>query len=150
MGAAPYHRAPTMADHRPFRPSPRRRALARQAGLHAASPTITGGVAAAAALVALAALGGTLARRLGAAIAAACAGHAALAPGALAEAVLGAALPILAAAAVAGMVAHLAQTRAAWLPRRRIAGAPALEAGPIARVRRAAFDLATAAMIVGV
>jgi flagellar biosynthesis protein FlhB len=138
-----------MAEHRPFPPSPRRRALARRAGLHAASAALTGAVAAAAALVALAALGGTLADRLGAAIAAACRGRAVLIPGALAEAVLGAALPLAAAAAVAAVIAHLAQTRGAWLPRRRIAGAPVLDSGPVPRARRTAFDLAGAVVIGG-
>src|SRR5262245_27919426 len=145
MGAAPYHRG-GMAEHRPFPPSPRRRALARQAGLHAASPVLAGAAAGAAALVAVAAIGGTMAHRLGAAIAAACGGHALLAPGAVGEAVTGAALPIAGAAALAAAIAHLVQTRAVWLPRRRIAGAPTVEAGPLARTRRAAFDLAAAAV----
>src|SRR4051812_48303799 len=114
-----------MADHRPFPASPRRRALARKAGLHAASSLLAGAIAGAAALTATAATAGAIAHRLGAALAAACDGHAVLVPGALADAVLASALPIAAAAAVAGLIAHLVQTRAAWLPRRRIAGAPA-------------------------
>jgi flagellar biosynthesis protein FlhB len=136
-----------MAEHRPFSPSPRRRALARQAGLHAASPFVVGAAASAAALVALGATGGRIAHWLGAAIAAACRGHADLVPAAVPEAVLTTALPILGAAALGALIAHLAQTRAAWLPRRRIAGAPALDAGAVPRTRRAAAELAAAAVI---
>lgn len=136
-----------MAAHRPFSPSPRRRALARQAGLHAASPFVLGAAAGAAALVALVATGERLAHRLGAAIVAACRGHADLVPAAVPAAVLATALPILGAAALAALLAHLAQTRAAWLPRRRIAGAPALDAGAVPRTRRAAGELAAAAVI---
>jgi flagellar biosynthesis protein FlhB len=138
-----------MAEHRAFPPSPRRRTLARQAGLHAASPLVAGAVAGAAALVALGAAGGAVVHRLGAALAAACRGQATLSPGALPEAVIAAALPITGAAAVAALIAHLAQTRAAWLPRRRIAGAPVTEAGAVPRTRRAAGQLAAAAVIGG-
>lgn len=139
-----------MAEHRAFPPSPRRRALARQAGLHAASPFLVGAAAAAAALAALAALGGATLHRLGSAVAAACSGRPVLAPAALPEAVAATALPIVGVAAIAAMIAHLAQTRAAWLPRRRIAGAPAIEAGAGSRTRRAAGELAAAAVIGGV
>lgn len=139
-----------MAERRPFPPSPRRRALARRAGLHAASPLLVGGAAAAAALIALGAVAGTLADRLGAAIAAACRGTAVLAAPALPGAAVAAALPVLGAAATAAVVAHLAQTRGVWLPRRRLDGAPAPEAGAAPRVRRAAGELAAAAGIAGV
>ena len=139
-----------MAEHRPFPPSPRRRALARQAGLHAASPYVTGAAAGAAALVALGAVGGTLVARASAAIAAACSARAVLAPGVLSDAVVAAALPIAGAAAAAALLAHVAQTRGVWLPRRRIAGAPAPEAGALPRMRRAAGELAAAAVIGGV
>jgi len=139
-----------MAEHRHFPPSPHRRALARQAGLSAASPFVTGAAGAAAALVALGAAGGALAHRLGAAIAAACSGHAVLAPAALPETAVAVALPIIGAAASAALIAHLAQTRTAWLPRRRIPGAPALSAGTLPRTRRAAGQLAAAAVIGGV
>jgi len=54
------------------------------------------------------------------------------------------AAPLLGVAAVAAIVAHVAQTRALWLPRRRIAGAPVVEP---ARVRRAAFDIGAAAVV---
>jgi len=139
-----------MAEHRPFPPSPRRRALARQAGLHAASPLVVGAAAAAATLATLAMLGGATAHRLGAAIAAACGGRTELPPGAVTEAVLAIALPLTGAAAVTALVAQLAQTRAAWLPRRRIPGAPALEAGAGPRTARAAGALASGIAIAGV
>lgn len=150
MGAAPYHRKTAMAEHRAFPPSPRRRALARQAGLHAASPVVVAATAAAAALIATAVVARVLSHRLATAIAAACSGDAVLAPGALAEAVLATALPAAGAAALAATLAHLAQTRALWLPRRRIADAPAIEAGALPRTRRAALDLAGAALLGGV
>jgi flagellar biosynthesis protein FlhB len=139
-----------MAEHRPFPASPRRRALARQAGLHAASPLVVGAAAAAAVVVALRATGGAVVGRLGSALAAACAGRAGLAPAALPETVVATALPLLGAAALAALIAHLAQTRAVWLPRRRIAGAPAIEAGALPRARRTAGELAAAAVIAGV
>ncbi|HEX2685833.1 MAG TPA: EscU/YscU/HrcU family type III secretion system export apparatus switch protein [Kofleriaceae bacterium] len=139
-----------MAEHRAFPPSPHRRALARRAGLHAASSVIVGSAAGATTLVAVGAIGGALMRRLGSAIAAACSGQAVLAPAALPETVAAAALPILGAAAIAALIAHLAQTRAAWLPRRRIAGAPAVEVDAWARARRAAGRLAAGAVIGGV
>ncbi len=138
-----------MAEHRPFPPSSRRRSLARQAGLHAASPYVVGAAAGAAVLVTLGALGFALVHRVGAALAAACRGHAAVTPAALPETVVATALPILGAAACAALIAHLAQTRAVWLPRRRIADAPALEAGPLPRARRAAGELAAAVVIGG-
>jgi type III secretion system FlhB-like substrate exporter len=163
-----------MADHRPFPPSPRRRALARQAGLHTASPLVTGAVAATAAVLAASTTAAGTAdpsAALGAATAPAAAGAEALpaagaaafhaAPGAAAlpgalsigELVLTVAsfaLPILGAAAIAALVAHLAQTRAPWLPRRRIRGAPALEAGATPRVRRSGGELAAATVIAAV
>jgi flagellar biosynthesis protein FlhB len=138
-----------MAEHRPFPPSARRRALARQAGLSAGSPLLVAAAAGAAALVAISATGGALVHRLGSAIAAACQDRAVLPSGAASDAVLAIALPLAGAAAVAAVVVHLAQTRAVWLPRRRIAGAPAFEGGPLPRSRRAAFDLAAAALLGG-
>ena len=120
---------------RPFPPSPRRRALARRAGLHAASAIVVGGVACAAALAASVVVARAGAARLGAWIAAACDGRATLALGDAARAVLELAAPVLAAAAVAAAAAHFAQTRALWLPRRRVDGAPAMR-------RPRAFELA--------
>ncbi|MGN6105393.1 MAG: hypothetical protein ACTHU0_09840, partial [Kofleriaceae bacterium] len=55
--------------------------------------------------------------------------------------------PLLAALALAAALAHALQTRAAWLPRRAVPGAPALDRGPSARVRRAGFELAAAALL---
>lgn len=156
-----------MADDRPFPPSPRRLGLARRAGIHAASPVVVGAAACAAVVLALAVLGGAMAERLGGALASACAVAGAddaiiapspsLAPAAprtamiepahLADAVLALALPLLAAAALAALIAHLAQTRTLWLPRRRLEGAPAPDRGGSARVRRAGVDLIAATII---
>ena len=176
-----------MAEPRPFPPSARRLALARAAGLHAASPVLVGALACAAAVIAVVGLGRAAQARLGAWVVAACespARFASAAPGGggaaptgalggpatgalgdpASSAVLGApassgaldlaaqprallelALPLLAAIALAAIVAHLAQTRAVWLPRRRLRGAPAPDPR---RVRRALLDLA-AALVIG-
>lgn len=139
-----------MAEHRPFPATARRRALARQAGLHAASPLFAGALAAAALLGSLALTGAAVLERLGAVLAAACSGSAALAPDALPGSVLATALPLAGAAALAAAIAQLAQARAVWLPRRRIPGAPVPEAGPLPRARRAAGELAAAAGIAAV
>ena len=107
-----------MAVHRPFPPSSRRLALARSAGLHAASPILVGALACAATVLAVLALGRVTSARLGAWIAAACDGRATAAvlrPDGLVGAIIGFAMPILAAAAVAAVIAHLVQTRAVWL-----------------------------------
>ncbi|HWO19444.1 MAG TPA: EscU/YscU/HrcU family type III secretion system export apparatus switch protein [Kofleriaceae bacterium] len=158
-----------MAEHRPFPPSARRLALARRAGLHAASPLVVGAAACGAALLAVTELGSAAAARLGAWIAAACRGageplaagggggpsDAGGAPGALLtladapSAIAALALPVLAAAAGAAIVAHVAQTRALWLPRRRLPSAPALAAGGAERAGRAGFGLAAAAVVGG-
>ena len=127
-----------MSEHRPFPPSPRRLALAHRAGLHAASRHITTAVAWLAFLVVALGLGRAIAARLGAWIAAACGGSssstldpASLSATALARAatplpttILAIALPLLAAAAIGAGLAHVAQTRALWLPRRNLADAP--------------------------
>ena len=157
-----------MSD-KPFPPSARRLALARQAGLTAASPVLVAGAAGAAVAIALVVASGWSA--IGDALAAACtfgsgaggdagargdagaaaasSDHAALATAAshLARTVLSVAAPLLVAAALAAVIAHLAQTRALWLPRRRIDQAPALDHGPAARARRAAFDLLAVASV---
>jgi flagellar biosynthesis protein FlhB len=134
-----------VAELRPFPPSPRRRALARQAGLSAASPLLVGALACASLLVAIGMVGGSAAARLGGWIAAAARGEHALAPRDAIGAVLELVAPLVAAVAVVAIVAHFAQTRAAWLPRRSIAGAPSIDP---ARTRRAAFELA-AALVIG-
>jgi flagellar biosynthesis protein FlhB len=144
-----------MTERRPFPPSPRRLALARQAGLTAASPLVGGAVATIAALVAAVFLARAAGALVGGWIAAACGaadGGAAtssrgvLSIGDLAPRVLELAAPIVGVAAIAAFVAHVAQTRGLWLPRRRIPGAPSVEP---ARVQRTAFDIA-AATVVGV
>ncbi len=123
-----------MAEHRPFPPSARRRALARAAGLTAASPIVVGALAWIGALVAVLMFGRAIAARLGTWIADACSAatadpDAARAPSivAITSEVLALILPVLIAAAVAALVAHLAQTRGLWLPRRSLRGAPALD-----------------------
>lgn len=137
---------------------------------------LVGGIACAAAAIALAGLGAAAARELGGWIAAACetaptlvtrgggdgvAGSRHVADGSLSPGSAGGllritdvvtaigriALPLLVALALAAIVAHLAQTRAGWLPRRRIPGAPALDAGPGVRVQRTAFELAAAGIV---
>ncbi len=102
-------------------------------------------------VLAITAAGPGLARGLGdairAAIAAAAGGPASATTAAasaanLPNSLLGAALPLLGAAAALAALAHVAQTRAAWLPRRTVRGAPAIDGGPIPRTRRAAGELA--------
>ena len=114
-------------DRKVFPPSPRRLALARRAGLHAASPIVTGALACAAALAAAVLVARAGAARLGGWIAAACGGGpGALSPSDLLSAVIELAAPVLAATALVAAIAHFAQTRAPWLPRRKIENAPAM------------------------
>jgi len=143
-----------MAEPRPFPPSARRSALARGAGLHPASPVLVGALACAAAVIAAVALARAAGARLGAWVVAACESPAtsrgappdgALDLAALPRALLELVLPLLATIALVAVVAHLAQTRAVWMPRRRLRGAPAPEPR---RVRRALLDL-TAALVLG-
>jgi flagellar biosynthesis protein FlhB len=61
----------TVAERRPFPPSPRRLALARASGLSAASPLVVGAVASLAALAVVFALGRAVATRLGTTVVAA-------------------------------------------------------------------------------
>ena len=149
-----------MADDRPFPPSPRRLGLARRAGLHAASPILVGALACVGVVLALVALGRAASAQLGRWIAAACDGGVSrvsgdpipdatgiLTPDAAVRAILELVAPLLVAAALAVIVAQLAQTRALWLPRRRIEHAPALDRGVAARTRGAAFELASGAVI---
>jgi flagellar biosynthesis protein FlhB len=148
-----------MTERRPFPPSSRRLALARQAGLTAASPFVVGALACSAAVLGAVLLARAAGMRVGGWIEAAC--RAADAPGldasanananalaidGVAPAVLELAAPLLGAIAIVAFVAHVAQTRALWLPRRRVVGAPMIEP---ARMRHAAFEVA-AAGIVGV
>lgn len=135
-----------MADHRPFPPSARRRALARAAGLSPASPIVVGAIAWIGALVGILVFGRAIAARLGAWVAAACSGaDGAGAVGSAVQAwttivtdVLAFVLPVLVAAALAALVAHFAQTRSLWLPRRTLRGAPALETS---RTQRAGLGI---------
>lgn len=129
-----------MAELRPFPPSQRRRALARQAGLHAASPLLSGGVVCAAAAIVIALIGAAAAARAGAWIAAAARLDASLTPSRVIVAVLELAAP-LAVLAIVAFAAHVVQARGVWMPRRRIAGAPALPRD------RGLYDLAGAAVI---
>jgi flagellar biosynthesis protein FlhB len=133
-----------VSERRPFPPSPRRRALAQQAGLSAASPLIGGALACGAAVAIAFMLAAAVARQVGAWIANACDGRASLELARVPSALLQLALPLLGAAAIAAVLAHVAQTRALWLPRRRIDQAPSV---PRAGVARAAFELASAAAI---
>lgn len=140
---------------RPFAPSARRRALARAAGLTGASPALGAAAAWGGGLVAVVLLGRAIATKLaGWATAAASAGapspvrsaaepaeRDALSIEILPREVLALVLPALAAAALAAFVVHVAQTRAIWLPRRKLRGAPALSTS---RTRRAGLDLAAA------
>ena len=73
--------------------------------------------------------------------------HGLLGLGAAIHTVLVLAAPLVAAAALAALIAHVAQTRALWIPRRRIDHAPALDHGPGARVRATAFDLLGVAVV---
>jgi flagellar biosynthesis protein FlhB len=117
-------------------PTPRRLALAALAGQVPRSRALLAGAAllgaALALLVAGARAGGVLAAHLRDGL-----GHAgdhtpALAPASTAAqlglGVLAVAVPVLAAAALAALVAHLGQVRRLWMPRRHIDGAPAAQA----------------------
>lgn len=139
-------------SERPFPPSARRLGLARRAGLAAASPVLVGALLCATAAVAIAWASG-LGAMLGDAVRAACSAaagdgaHAAIAPAGAVLAVLAIAAPALGAMAIVAGAAQLAQTRALWLPRRRVDGAPAIDSGAGTRTRRAAIDLIGAAVI---
>ena len=87
------------------------------------------------------------AARLGAWIAAACDGSESLAARDLPRAVLELAAPLVVAAAAVAIAAHVVQTRAFWLPRRRVPGAPVVENGPGPRTARTTFEMAAAAVI---
>jgi flagellar biosynthesis protein FlhB len=135
-----------MSERRPFPPSPRRLALARRAGLHAASPVAVGAVAAGAGVVVTALLARSALQLLGGSVAAACAGRATLAPEGVATAVLSLVAPLVGVVALVAAVVHVAQTRALWLPRRTLPDAPALAP---ARGTRWALDVAGALAIGG-
>lgn len=158
-----------MSERRPFPPSARRLALARAAGLTAASPLLVGAIALVGAIVVLVGLGRAAAVQLGAWVASAAraADGAAATDGAaddgvgdlelsaadlgsllhatdVARVVMELALPLLATAALAAFVVHVAQTRSLWIPRRRVPGAPT----PARREGlRAMFDMACVAVV---
>lgn len=106
--------------------------MARRAGVVAASPLVVAAAVWAAVAIAVAAMGTAAAARIGEWIADPRAGLADAS-----GAVLGIALPVVAAAAIAAVVAQLAQARALWIPRRKVAGAPALPGDARARGNRA-------------
>ncbi len=139
-----------MAEHRPFPPSARRLGLARRAGLTAASPQVVAAVAWGAAALALPLVARAGAARIGAWITAACDQRATLAVADVPSAVSSLALPVLAVLAVAALAAQLAQTRTPWLPRRTVAGAPAVDRGPVGRATATARELAGAVVLGGV
>ena len=131
-------------EHRPFPPSARRLGLAHEAGLTAASALVVGAIATVAAIGVIAILARSAAVHLGGWIVAACDGRAALTPDGLLGAVLELGAPVLGVVALGAMIAHVAQTRTLWLPRRTIPDAPVISARP---VRRAALELASSAII---
>jgi flagellar biosynthesis protein FlhB len=131
-----------VADHRPFPPSPRRAQLARRAGIVAASPHVSAAAAWLAAIAAIGLTGHTAAAQLGTWLAAACdESPTALAPDRLAGATIAIGTPLLVAAALAALVAHVVQTRGVWIPRRRLPGAPILPDDATARLRATGFAI---------
>jgi flagellar biosynthesis protein FlhB len=132
-----------MGDHRPFPPSPRRLALARAAGVVAASPHVVTALAWTAALVATVATARAALAQLASWLAEACTGSTS-ARWSLDGAVLAIAAPVVAAAAIAGLVGHIVQVRGVWLPRRRISGAPQLPRDAASRTRGFGFALCAA------
>ena len=121
--------------------------LARRAGTHAASPLLIGALACGAALLALLVIAGPATVRLRATIANACNLRPTLTPDSVGRELLAIGGPLIIAAALTALVAHLVQTRTAWLPRRRVPGAPYV---PRARIGRAAFELASAAAVAAI
>jgi flagellar biosynthetic protein FlhB len=155
--------ASDMASDRSFPPSARRLALARAAGLTPASPLLVGALAAVGAVLALAAVGGAIAARIGAWVRAAIESADGSRVGSALEASVGSAteasvgsatdivhatvalaLPVLGSIAIVAMIAHLAQTRALWIPRRRVDNAPAEDPQ---RATRGVLGLANATVI---
>jgi type III secretion protein U len=148
-----------VSENRPFPPSARRVALARQAGLSAASPILVGAIACGTAIAAVVMVAARAANALGTTIvdatnradahdfSTASSGVAALpSSSSIARDIIGLALPVLVAVAVVAVIAHLAQTRTLWFPRRRIDNAPGL---PRAAGTRTFFELAAAGAIGG-
>ncbi|MBK7534046.1 MAG: EscU/YscU/HrcU family type III secretion system export apparatus switch protein [Myxococcales bacterium] len=141
--------------------SPRRRDLARKAGVVAHSPTLTTAAAWLGALAALIATGPAQLAQLQDLLrqalrstaqaegATEVAAEVAAAPRVSAAllAVASLVLPVVAAAAVAALGAHLAQARAFWIPRRAVPGAPAWPRGAGARSAGGLWALVRAAAL---
>jgi flagellar biosynthetic protein FlhB len=141
---------------RPFPPTPRRRALARAAGVVLDSPAFTAAAAMALGVLAIAAVAPSIAASVRGSTAWALA-HAAdedavaratgsSAAGVVAS-VLGAVGPLLLAAAVGAVVATAAMTRSLFVPRRSVRGAPSVPPEPGVD---AALGLARAAVVAAV
>ena len=140
-----------VAEHRPFPPSPRRRA-GTPGGPRRREPHLVAGGAWLGALVGLVLVARGAGAQIGGWIASACrasdGGPASLTLDALLRRRSAQiALPLLAATALAAFAAHVAQTRTLWIPRRTIPGAPTV---PTGRGRHAALDLGAAIAIGGV
>jgi flagellar biosynthetic protein FlhB len=117
-----------VSDNRPHPPSPRRLAEARRAGRIAWSPALVGAAAIAGGAAAIAAIGAAWLDTAGGALAAGASASASPDPIAAVSSLRArdviadlAALvvPLLVLAAAAAVLAHLAQTRGLWIPRRR-------------------------------
>jgi flagellar biosynthesis protein FlhB len=140
-------------------PTPRRRALARRAGVVPASAAWAAAGAWAGAAIAIVAAGGAAAG----ALAAWASDAASRAPAAGAVARAGSvsfadvlavtarlAAPIVVAAALAALVAHGALVRGAWVPRRRVRGAPVVARDLGRRAGDALFAAARGAIVLAV
>ncbi|MFN0253845.1 MAG: EscU/YscU/HrcU family type III secretion system export apparatus switch protein, partial [Kofleriaceae bacterium] len=157
-----------MASDRTFPPSARRLAVARAAGLTPASPLLVGALGAVGAVLALVAIGGTIASRLGSWVRDALEGADGSRVGRafdasstgvndravwasafgsatdIVHATFALALPMLGTIAIVAVIVHLTQTRALWMPRRRLDNAPAED---LQRGTRGVLGLANAAVI---
>ncbi|HTJ41838.1 MAG TPA: EscU/YscU/HrcU family type III secretion system export apparatus switch protein [Kofleriaceae bacterium] len=140
-------------------PTPRRRERARRAGVVPASAAWAQAGAWAGATIAIV-IGGAAAAGAMLAWAASSVAHATDA-GAIGRAsqvsivdviaaVVARAAPIVVAAGVAALIAHAALVRGAWIPRRRVRGAPAIARGAGRRAGDAAIALVRGAAIVAV
>ncbi|HUQ04080.1 MAG TPA: EscU/YscU/HrcU family type III secretion system export apparatus switch protein [Kofleriaceae bacterium] len=141
---------------RPFPPTPRRRALARSAGVVLDSPAFTAAAAIALGVLAIAAVVPSIAASVRASTAAALAhaadeGAVARATGSTAAGVVASVLdavgPLVLAAAVGAVAATAAMTRSLFVPRRNVRGAPGVPPEPGVD---AALGLARAAVVAAV
>ena len=145
-----------MSENRPHPPTPRRLAEARRAGWIAWSPALVAGAAIAAGAAAVAAIGAAWLDAAGGALAAGAATASSPDPvtaatGLDARAVIAdlaaLAVPFLALVAGAAVIAHLAQTRGLWIPRRRGRGLPAPADDATRRATLSAVALARGAVV---